>query len=241
MAYPPDSRHAEADPSTGVVSRSRGRPRWGCSTIGFAPPGKRSDAEAVNPRPTGPGFEEGLSTISSTKLSTRERTFATAERRRSFDSGGPSPEPESGPVVQAPAAVGSEFEALERVVGEQQIAVEVDPVGERRDRGRGADPDRRLLHAAEEGPEAELPGPSEHPAGGADAAGLGELDVDPGHDPDERVQIIDRDRALVGDDRQWRALLEAAKIIEATRGERLLLELDAELDELREQRNCLVK
>ena len=49
-----------------------------------------------------------------------------------------------------------------RGIGEQQAAVEIDPVGERGDRRRAGDPDRRLLHAAEEGPEAELMGALEH-------------------------------------------------------------------------------
>ena len=58
--------------------------------------------------------------------------------------------------------VGVQLEALERVVGQQQAAIEVDPFGQRRDDGRPGDPDRRLLHAAEEGPEPELAGALEH-------------------------------------------------------------------------------
>ena len=121
-----------------------------------------------------------------------------------------------------------ELEPVERVVGEQQAAVEVDPVRQRGDDRRAGDPDRRLLHAAEEGPEAELARALEHRPGRADAAALGELDVDPGHDPDEAVEVLGQDAALVGDDRQGRSLLELPEQVEAARRERLLDQLDAE-------------
>ena len=88
--------------------------------------------------------------------------------------------------------VGVQLEALERVVGEEQAAVEVDPVGQRRDGRRPGDPDRRLLHAAEERPEAELAGALEHPLRRADPAALGELDVDAGDDADERVEVLEQ-------------------------------------------------
>src|SRR4029079_14869950 len=63
--------HAEQDPSDRRDLPLAGTSPLGCSTIGFAPPGKRSDVEAVNARTAGPRNEGGLSTISSTKLSTR--------------------------------------------------------------------------------------------------------------------------------------------------------------------------
>ena len=94
------------------------------------------------------------------------------------------------------------------------------------------DPDRRLLHAAEERPEAELARALEHRLRGTDAAALGELDVDARHDADERVEVLGRDRALVGDDRQRRALLEPAEVAIGASRERLLDQLDAEVDEL---------
>ena len=52
----------------------------------------------------------------------------------------PPREAEPRPVGQAPALVGSELQAVERVVGEQQVPVEVDPFGERRDHRRAAIP-----------------------------------------------------------------------------------------------------
>ena len=70
----------------------------------------------------------------------------------------------------------------------------------------------------------------------ADAAALGELDVDPGDDPDERVEVLGQDARLVGDDRQRRALLQPGQIAVCPGRERLLDELDAEVDELGQQR-----
>ncbi len=86
-----------------------------------------------------------------------------------------------------------------------------------RDGGRRGDPDRRLLHAAEERPEPELAGALEHPPGRADAAALRELHVDAGDDPDQRVEVVDRHGALVGDQRQRRPGLERAQLVEAAR------------------------
>ena len=108
--------------------------------------------------------------------------------------------PRPGRAVQDPAMLGVEVEPLERVVGQQQAAVEVDPVRQRRDDRRSGDPDRRLLHAAEERLEAERPGAFEHPLRRADPAALGELDVDPGDDAHEAVEVLGQDAALVGDD-----------------------------------------
>ena len=72
---------------------------------------------------------------------------------------------------------------------------------------RPGDPDRRLLHAAEEGPEAELAGALEHPLGRPDAAALGQLHVDARDDADERVEVLGRTQlssATIGsDDRSW--------------------------------------
>ena len=63
-------------------------------------------------------------------------------------------------------------------------------------------PDRGLLHAAEERPEAELARTLEHRLRGRDPAALRELDVDALDDADERVEVLVADRALVRHDRQ---------------------------------------
>ena len=60
-----------------------------------------------------------------------------------------------------------------------------------------------------------------------DPAALGELDVDAGDDADEPVEVLGEDAALVGHDRQRRALLEPAQLVEAAGRERLLDQLDA--------------
>ena len=73
----------------------------------------------------------------------------------------------------------------------------------------------------------------------ARAAALGELHVDAGGHADERVEILDRDAALVGDDRQRRARLEVRELVEAARRERLLDELDPEPTSVGQQRAAL--
>src|SRR6185295_12341268 len=75
-------------------------------------------------------------------------------------------------------AVG-ECDAGPRVVGEQEVAVEVDVIHERGDVGAGGDAEAGLDHAAEHHAQSERPCRSDHPNRLADAARLRELDVDP--------------------------------------------------------------
>src|SRR3954471_4947247 len=103
---------------------------------------------------------------------------------------------------QPPAMVVVEGQATERIVGEKEVAVEVDPVGERRDRGGGRDADGRLFHAAKERPEPELVGAPQHARRRMHAAALGELDVDALDDADQRLEVLDRHARLVCDDRE---------------------------------------
>ncbi|GIW20468.1 MAG: hypothetical protein KatS3mg065_0764 [Chloroflexota bacterium] len=65
---------------------------------------------------------------------------------------------------------------------------------------------------------------------------LGELHVHPRHDPDEGIEILDEDRALVGDDRDRRGPLELGQPVEAAGREGLLDDLDPELDEAGQER-----
>ena len=69
---------------------------------------------------------------------------------------------DAGHRRQLPAAVGAELETRERVRRQQQVAVEVDPVGQPRHGRGGGDAQARLLHAAEEDPEPELPRAPDH-------------------------------------------------------------------------------
>ena len=72
----------------------------------------------------------------------------------------------------------SSAEPLGRVVGDEQVAVEVDEVAERRELARRRDAERALDHAAEHDDEPERAGRVHHAHGLADAARLGQLEVD---------------------------------------------------------------
>ena len=76
---------------------------------------------------------------------------------------------------------------------------------------------------------------------GPDPAAFGELDVDPGDDADQAVEVLGQDAALVGDERQRRAFLEPAQLVEPAGRERLLDELDPEPLELGQQLDRLVR
>ena len=66
-----------------------------------------------------------------------------------------------------------------RIVREQEVAVEVDVVAERRDVGAGRDAEPGLDHAAEHHAQVERACRVRHADRFADPAGLRELDVDP--------------------------------------------------------------
>ena len=70
---------------------------------------------------------------------------------------------------------------------------------------------------------------------------LASLTLTPAHDPDEAVEVLGQDAALVGDDRQRRALLEPAELVETAGRERLLDELDAEALEVGQQVDGLLR
>ncbi len=235
-------------PPPGISACSPSAPSLGPSL------GRRRSAHR---RPSGAAVGRGFSTMFHPDLSTRRNDRWTGLRAvretcgcigheacRAVRQPGRDPvhvRPSPGPSDEPPALVGTELEAGDRVVGEQEAAVEVDPVRQRRDDGRGGDPDRRLLHAAQERPEPEGAGALEHPPRRADPAALGELDVDAGHDPDQPVEVVDRHGALVRDERQRRARLERAEVVEAVGRERLLDQLDAEPLQLRQQVRGLIE
>src|SRR4051794_13038252 len=74
-----------------------------------------------------------------------------------------APHSQAGLLRKNPAAVVRRREACVRVVREKQVAVEIDPVRERRDDRRRGNSDGRFLHAAEERLEAEQSGALQHP------------------------------------------------------------------------------
>src|SRR5215210_2742237 len=53
-------------------------------------------------------------------------------------------------IRQSPALVGTQLETRVRILRQEEVPVEIHPVGERGHDGRGRDRDRGLLHAAEE-------------------------------------------------------------------------------------------
>ena len=128
--------------------------------------------------------------------------------------------------------VGVELEPLERVVGKQQAAVEVDPVGQRRDDRRPGDPTEVSSMQPRNVLKPSARARSSIALRRPDPAALGELDVDAGDDADEARRGPRQDAAFVGDDRQGRPFLEPAELVEAAGRERLLDELDAEALEL---------
>jgi hypothetical protein len=155
------------------------------------------------------------------------------ERRQTRCRTSPSPA-----VRQLPALVGIQVEALERVVGEQQAAVEVDPSASDATTAEPAIPTdvssmqpRKVLNRARALARASR--------ARRDPAALGELDVDPATTPPSASRSSG-DTALVGDDRDRRALLEPAEVAIGARRERLLDELDAERRQLRQQRDRVV-
>src|ERR1051326_7513596 len=127
-----------------------------------------------------------------------------------------------------------ELDTRPRIVGQQQVAVEIDVIAERRDvRARG-DPETRLDHAAEHHTEAQGAGRVRHPNRLANAPGLGELDVHAvralraGRDGVERVAV------LVDVDRDGRLALQLRTVGRAGR-ERLLAVLDVHLRQVFER------
>src|SRR3954453_12607276 len=99
-----------------------------------------------------------------------ERPSARTRYRFCMDS-------EAGRGRRKLAAV-DQLDARAGISGEEEIAIEVDVVADARDLARGPDPEARLDHAAEHDAEIERPRCMRHPNSLAEAAGLGELDVD---------------------------------------------------------------
>ena len=101
---------------------------------------------------------------------------------------------------------------------EQEVAVEVDVVAERRDGAAGGDAEARLDHAAEHHAEPERARRVRHPHRLADAARLRELDVDAVRDLRARGDVGERVAVLVDVDRDRRARLQLARRPRRRRG-----------------------
>ena len=154
----------------------------------------------------------------SSRGSRRRRRAGSAARRASScrSAGRPrSPQRAAGTCMDTEARLlrrkldaVDERDARPRVVREQEVAVEVDVVEERRDLRAGRDPEPRLDHAAEHAAEPERARGVHHPHRLADPARLRELDVDPVRALGARGDVGERVAVLVDVDRNRRALLQ---------------------------------
>src|SRR4051794_21118360 len=139
-------------------------------------------------------------------------------------------------VAQHQPAV-AQAEPGERRGRDQQVAVEIDVVGERAELRGGGDAELGLDHAAEHHPQPECARRVDHPQRLVDPAALGELDHDPvrvGRDRRDRPEVA---TALVDHHRQPRGeLAVGAERVQVVRGERLLDELDAQREQLGRER-----
>jgi hypothetical protein len=127
-------------------------------------------------------------------------------------------------------------QAGEGLIREQKMAVEVEPVGERRDRRCRRHAELRLDHAAEHHAQAEGPCSMDHANGLSNSPRLGELDVDAlgvAGDPRDVAQVV----AAFVDDHGWprRKLAQGPERVEVGRGKGLLHELHSELHQRRHQ------
>ena len=198
-----------------VVAHACCRPGWSRSP---PPPGRRRSAarrwrswrRARRSRPR-PGSRSRLT-------ATAPAAHAQARARRS--------------AARQPSR---EAEPLERVVGVQQVAVEVDDVDQRRQlRGRG-DAQARLVHAAQHHRQAERAGGVDHALRLADAARLGQLDVDAVGE----AAGAGRRRAACGSSRRARsgsaaqAACSSSVALDVAGVQRLLDQLDVQRHQLR--------
>src|SRR5580765_4716177 len=127
-----------------------------------------------------------------------------------------------------------ERDARPRVVGEEQVAVEVDVVAERREVRAGGDAESRLDHAAEHHAESERARGVRHSDRLADPTRLVQLDVDPVRALGALGDVGKRVAVLVDEDRNGRAALELGAVGVAG-GERLLAVLKLELRQVLER------
>src|SRR5713226_10293939 len=121
-----------------------------------------------------------------------------------------------------------ELDAGPRILGEEQVAVEIDVVAEARHRRARGDAEARLDHAAEHHAETERTRRMGHADALADPAGLRQLDVDPVRALGALRDVRQRVAILVNENRDGRARLQLEPIVGA-RGQRLLAVLDVHL------------
>src|SRR3990170_2248153 len=94
-----------------------------------------------------------------------------------------------------------QLDPLPRVLGEEEVAVEIDVVAEARDLAGGGYTEARLDHAPQHDAEAERTSGGHHAHGLADAAALRELDVDSVRPLRRLADVIERMDVLIYVDR----------------------------------------
>src|SRR5712692_1852875 len=127
-----------------------------------------------------------------------------------------------------------ELDAGPRILGQQQVAVEVDVLAEARHRHAGCDPEARLDHAAEHHAETERTRRVGHADALADPARLRQLDIDPVRALGALRDVRQRVAVLVDEYRDGRARLQLGPI-GGTREQRLLAVLDVHLRQVLER------
>src|SRR5580765_861498 len=127
-----------------------------------------------------------------------------------------------------------ELNTRPRIVREQEVAVEIDVVAERRDVRAGCDAEPGLDHAAEHHAQVERACRVRHAHRFADPARLRELDVDAAPDLGAPRDRVERVAVLVDVDRDRRAALELDSLVRSG-GKRLLAVLDVHLREVLER------
>src|SRR5436190_10347369 len=146
---------------------------------------------------------------------------------------------QSGRVGRKLYAV-SELDPRPRILGQEQIAVEVDVVEEARNLRSRRDRETRLVHAAEHHSQPERAARVDDAHRLADAAGLRELHGQAVRALRTGGHVLERVAVLVDVDRERRAALQLGAIGAAGR-ERLLAVLDTELFQLRQRLERLVQ
>src|SRR5712691_7013006 len=106
-----------------------------------------------------------------------------------------------------------EVNAGPRVLGEEQVAVEIDVVAEARHRRARGDPETRLDHAPEHHAEPERARCVRHPHALADPAGLRQLDVDPVRAFRARRDVGQRVAILIDVNRDGRTRLQLGPLV----------------------------
>jgi hypothetical protein len=112
--------------------------------------------------------------------------------------------------------------AIERIVGDEQRAIEVRPIDERRELRRRGNRARGLGHAAEHDLQPERTGQGDHPPRFAQAGALHQLDVDPVEHAARRQDVGEALHALIRDQRQRTALPQPGGVFNLLPAERLL-------------------